>query len=232
MPLRIGAHPSNLHLTLAQHWPGAFSALDAQFVSYAEGRDTGRQLAEDQIDVGGTGSTPPILSQVAGLDVLYVAASAPRPANGGILVAKRSSINSVKDLAGKKIALLDGSFHTYLLARVLEDEGLSLKDVVRVERAPVPSRDALIAGKVDAWVAMAPLLGQRRACWCHAARPFPIDPSFGRWAGASLRPRQSTPSWRNSAASAPRSPPTPIAPRTSWPASNSAASTLPLGARL
>ena len=160
MPLRIGAHPSNLHLTLAQHWPGAFSALDAQFVSYAEGRDTGRQLAEDQIDVGGTGSTPPILSQVAGLDVLYVAASAPRPANGGILVAKRSSINSVKDLAGKKIALLDGSFHTYLLARVLEHEGLSLKDIVRVERAPVPSRDALIAGKVDAWVAMAPLLGQ------------------------------------------------------------------------
>lgn len=160
MPLRIGVHPSNLHLTLAQHWPGAFASFDAQFVPYAEGRDTGRQLAEGHIDVGGTGSTPPIISQVAGLDVLYVAASAPRPANGGILVAKRSAIQSVKDLAGKKIALLDGSFHTYLLARVLEAEGLTLKDVERVERAPVPSRDALIAGKVDAWVAMAPLLDQ------------------------------------------------------------------------
>jgi sulfonate transport system substrate-binding protein len=160
MPLRIGVHPSNLHLTLAQHWPGAFAGLDPQFVSYAEGRDTGRQLAEGRIDIGGTGSTPPIVSQVSGLDVLYVAASAPRPANGGILVAKRSAISTVKDLAGKKIALLDGSFHTYLLARVLEAEGLSLKDVVRVERAPAPSRDALIAGKVDAWVAMAPLLDQ------------------------------------------------------------------------
>jgi ABC-type nitrate/sulfonate/bicarbonate transport system substrate-binding protein len=160
MPLRIGTHPNNLHLTLAQHWPGAFSALDAQFVPYAEGRDTGRQLAEGHIDVGGTGSTPPITAQIAGLDVLYIAASAPRPANGGILVAKNSAIRSVKDLAGRKIALLDGSFHTYLLARVLETEGLSLKDVIRVERAPVPSRDALIAGKVDAWVAMAPLLDQ------------------------------------------------------------------------
>lgn len=160
MPLRIGVHPSNLHLTLASHWPDAFSALDPEFVFYPEGRDTGRELSEGCIDVGGTGSTPPIISQVAGLDVLYVAASATRPANGGVLVAKRSSIQSVKDLVGKKVALLDGSFHTYLLARVLEGEGLLLKDVERVERAPAPSRDALIAGKVDAWVAMAPLLGQ------------------------------------------------------------------------
>lgn len=160
MSLKIGAHPSNLHLTLAQHWPGAFADLDVQFVNYAEGRDTGRQLAEGRIDVGGTGSTPPIIAQVSGLDVLYVAASAPRPANGAILVAKNSAIRSVKDLAGKKIALLDGSFHTYLLARVVEAEGMTLKDVERVERAPVPSRDALIAGKIDAWIAMAPHLDQ------------------------------------------------------------------------
>ena len=158
--LQIGVHPSNLHLTLAQHWPGAFAILDVRFISYAEGRDTGRQLAEGRIDVGGTGSTPPIIAQVAGLDVLYVAASAPRPANGAILVAKNSPIRNVKDLAGRKIALLDGSFHTYLLARVLEAEGLTLKDVERIERAPAPSRDALVAGKVDAWIAMAPHLDQ------------------------------------------------------------------------
>jgi sulfonate transport system substrate-binding protein len=163
MSLLIGVHPNNLHLTLAQHWPGAFADLDATFVPYAEGRDTGRQLAEGLIDVGGTGSTPPIIAQVGGLDVLYVAASAPRPANGAILVAKNSPIRHVKDLAGKKIALLDGSFHTYLLARVIEAEGLSLKDVERVERAPVPSRDALIAGKVDAWIAMTPHLDQALA---------------------------------------------------------------------
>jgi ABC-type nitrate/sulfonate/bicarbonate transport system substrate-binding protein len=160
MPLRIGVHPNNLHLTLAQHWPDSFAALDARLVPYGEGRDTGRQLAEGHIDIGGTGSTPPIISQVAGLDVRYVAASAPRPANGGILVAKHSAIRGVTDLAGKKIALLDGSFHTYLLARVLESEGLSLKKVERIELAPVPSRDALIVGRVDAWIAMAPLLDQ------------------------------------------------------------------------
>jgi sulfonate transport system substrate-binding protein len=160
MPLRIGVHPNNLHLLLAQHGQDAFAALNAEFVAYSEGRDTGRLLAEGRIDVGGTGSTPPILSQAAGLDVVYVAASAPRPANGAILIGRNSSIERVTELRGRRIALLDGSFHTYLLARVLEDQGLTLQDVWRVELAPTSSRDALAIGSVDAWIAMAPLLDQ------------------------------------------------------------------------
>lgn len=163
MPLRVGVHPNNLHLLLAQHWPSAFSGLDATFVSYSEGRDTGRLLADGTIDVGGTGSTPPIISQAAGLDVLYVAASAPRPANGAILVSRTSPIESVAGLADRKIALLDGSFHTYLLARVLEAERLSLKAVERIELSPIASRQALLAGQVDAWIAMAPHLDQALA---------------------------------------------------------------------
>ena len=59
---------------------------------------------------------------------------------------------------GEDGTLLDGSFHTYLLARVLETAGLSLRDVTRVELAPAASLHALEAGRVDAWVAMAPLL--------------------------------------------------------------------------
>jgi sulfonate transport system substrate-binding protein len=164
MALRVGVHPNNLHLLLAQHWPGAFSALNAAFVSYPEGRDTGRLLAEGQFDLGGTGSTPPIIAQVSGAEVIYLAASAPRPANGAILVRKNAAIKTVADLAGRRIALLDGSFHTYLLARVLEAEGLALKDVARVELAPIPSRAALLSGEVDAWIAMAPHLGAALAC--------------------------------------------------------------------
>src|SRR5882672_2815321 len=159
MTLRVGVHPNNLHLLLAQNWPAAFAGLNPEFISYPEGRDTGRLLAEGQFDLGGTGSTPPIIAQVSGVDVIYVAASAPRPANGAILVQKNSSIKTVSALAGRRIALLDGSFHTYLLARVLEVEGLALKDVTRVELAPIPSRAALLSGEVDAWIAMAPHLG-------------------------------------------------------------------------
>jgi sulfonate transport system substrate-binding protein len=160
MRLKVGVHPNNLHLFLAGRWDGAFSASDVSFVAYPEGRDSARLLEAGTIDICGTGSTPPILAQANGLDVLYVAASAPRPANGGIVTGPSSDIRDVADLKGVRIALLDGSFHTYLLARVLETAGLRLSDVHRVELAPGASLRALGEGEVDAWVAMAPLLDQ------------------------------------------------------------------------
>jgi sulfonate transport system substrate-binding protein len=163
MPLVIGVHPNNLHLRLAARWPGAFEGLDATFASYDEGRETGRLVAEGRIDVGGTGSTPPILDHARGLDVLYLAASAPRPANGAVLVRAAGGPEGVVDLAGRRVALLDGSFHTFLLARVLEGGGLGLRDIERVELGPDAARAALAAGDVDAWVAMAPLLGMATA---------------------------------------------------------------------
>lgn len=163
MVLHVGVHPNNLHLTLAQHWKKGSSDSNIEFVPYPEGRDTGQWLSDGRIDVGGTGSTPPIISQISGLDVLYVAASAPRPANGTILTSATTPISTISDLRGKRIALLDGSFHTYLLARVLEQEGLTLKDIERVELQPAPSQRALEDGRVDAWIAMAPHLDQALA---------------------------------------------------------------------
>jgi sulfonate transport system substrate-binding protein len=163
LPLRVGVHPNNLHLSLAQDWPGAFDGLDVEMVAYPEGRNSARMLAEDRIDVCGTGSTPPILAQAAGLPVEYLAASAPRPANGGLVAAPGSAIQSIADLKGARVALLDGSFHTYLLARELERVGLKLADVQRVELSPGASLRALGAGEVEAWVAMAPLLDQSLA---------------------------------------------------------------------
>ena len=46
-----------------------------------------------------------------------------------------------------------------MLARALEQAGLRLSDVERVELSPAASQRALAAGEVDGWVAMAPLLG-------------------------------------------------------------------------
>ncbi len=156
--MRIGVHPNNLHLRLASVWPGAFSGLDPIFVSYSEGRDTASLLQSGTIHVGGTGSTPPIEADARGLGVEYVAASAPRPANGAIFVRADSDIGSVAALAGRKISLIDGSFHTYLLARSLEGEGLALGDVERIESGTRDSLTELLEGRVDAWVAMSPRL--------------------------------------------------------------------------
>lgn len=156
--MKIGVHPSNLHLTLARLMPEAFALPGVEFIPYPEGRDTAKFLDAGVFDFGGTGSTPPIIASAAGLEVVYIAASAPRPANGGIFVRAGSDIRSVADLRGRRITLVDGSFHTYLLARVLEDAGLLLPDVTRVEVPAADSLAALLDGRVDAWIAMAPRL--------------------------------------------------------------------------
>ncbi len=160
MVLRIGHHPNNLHLRLASLWPGAFASFKPEFVSYVEGRETARRLQDGEFDIGGTGSTPPILAAASGLSVAYAGASAPRPTNGAILVAKTSNVENIADLKGKPVALVDGSFLTYFLAKRLEEVGLKLTDVERRDIAPLPSREALLNGTVAAWVAMAPHLEQ------------------------------------------------------------------------
>ncbi|WP_058378647.1 ABC transporter substrate-binding protein [Pandoraea norimbergensis] len=170
--LRIGVHPNNLHLQLAAltwplRWPETLLTPDGlpavQFVAYGEGRDTGRLIADDVIDVGGTGSTPPVLAQHDGVPLVYVAASAPRGANGALVVRAEDGPGDVPGLAGRRVALLDGSFHTSFLAAVLEREGLSLRDVERVELAPADAYRALSDGQVDAWIAMAPWLERVRS---------------------------------------------------------------------
>jgi len=157
---RIGHHPNNLHLTLASRWPGAFSTMKPEFVAYAEGRETGARLARGEFDISGTGSTPPILAKASGLPVVYAAASAPRPTNGAILISKTSDINAVADLKGKPIALVDGSFLSYLLAKQLEEIGLRLTDTIRQDMSPGESLAALRDNAVAAWVAMTPHLEQ------------------------------------------------------------------------
>lgn len=164
MTLKVGVHPNNLHLQLAflaaaQDGPHAGIA----FVPYAEGRDTGRLLADAVIDVGGTGSTPPVLAQGDGVDLVYLAASSKRPSNGSLVVRTGDAADSVAALAGKRVALLDGSFHTYFLAVALERAGLRLGDVTRVELGPAASAQALRDGTVDAWVAMEPHLNSALA---------------------------------------------------------------------
>jgi NitT/TauT family transport system substrate-binding protein/sulfonate transport system substrate-binding protein len=157
---RIGHHPNNLHLRLASLWPGAFSSMKPEFVGYVEGRETADRMARGEFDVGGTGSTPPILAAASGRPVTYAGASAPRPANGAILVSNTSGIETVADLKGKPVALVDGSFLTYFLAKRLEEIGLKLTDVERLDIEPLASREALREGKAAAWLAMAPLLEQ------------------------------------------------------------------------
>lgn len=116
----------------------------------------GPQLLEGlnvgSVDFGVTGETPPVFAQAAGADLLYVAYEPPAPTSEAILVPKDSTLKSVADLKGKKVALNKGSNVHYLLVRALEDAGLKYSDIQPIYLPPADARAAFERGSVDAWV--------------------------------------------------------------------------------
>lgn len=104
------------------------------------------------IDFGHAGEAPPIFGQAAGAPFLYVAHEPPAPEGEAILVPKDSSIKTVADLKGRKIALNKGSNVHYLLVRALEEAGLKYTEIQPVFLAPADARAAFERGSVDAWV--------------------------------------------------------------------------------
>src|SRR5690242_15598360 len=115
-PITIGVHPNNPALFFLSH----LDLVDARWHRYTGGTTTGELLADGTIDVGGTGATPPIADQAAGLPVVYLAHSDPRPAHGTLLVTPDSEIQDVADLKGRRVALGIGSWQTLLLATALD----------------------------------------------------------------------------------------------------------------
>lgn len=110
------------------------------------------------IDFGDVGEAPPIFAQAAGAPLVYVGASNPRPKLEAILVPKDSSIRSVADLKGKKIAFNKGSNVQYLIAKLLEKHGLKYGDVQPIFLPPADARAAFERGAVDAWAIWDPFL--------------------------------------------------------------------------
>jgi sulfonate transport system substrate-binding protein len=122
----------------------------------------GPQLLEalnaGSIDVGYTGSPPPIFAQAAGIDLVYLGAEPASEAVEAILVPTASPIRDVAGLKGRKVVVQKGSSANFLLVAALEKAGLSFKDIQPVYLPPADARAAFASGAVDAWVVWDPYL--------------------------------------------------------------------------
>jgi sulfonate transport system substrate-binding protein len=111
------------------------------------------------LDFGVAGDTPPIFAQAAfGSDFVYVAAGPPAPEFDAIIVPQGSSIKTVADLKGKRIALNLGSAAQLLLVRALARAGLTPRDVQMENLAPADAQAAFQNASVDAWVIWYPYI--------------------------------------------------------------------------
>jgi len=111
------------------------------------------------IDFGAdVADTVPIFAQAAGAKLAYVAEEAASPAAQAIVVPQSTTIKTVADLKGKKIAVTKGAGSHYLLLAALAKSGLSFKDITPAYLTPADGRAAFVSNNVDAWVAWDPFL--------------------------------------------------------------------------
>src|SRR5207253_2486605 len=82
---------------------------------------------------------------------------------GGDGILAKSTIKTVQDLKGQKVAVNQGSVSEWFLAQVLKKNGLSLSDVTEQNMKSGEAGAAFVAGQVDVAVTWEPWLSKAKA---------------------------------------------------------------------
>jgi sulfonate transport system substrate-binding protein len=117
-------------------------------------------MSSGSIDIGGVGDAPPVVAAAGGYNVEIVGARTANPLAAATLVPKNSSIRSVAQLRGKKIAMAPGSSANYHVLQVLNKAGIPVSAVSLDDLQPADALAAFSAGQVDAWDVWSPYIEQ------------------------------------------------------------------------
>jgi len=94
--------------------------------------------------------------------VVYVAAEPPAPRAAALIVPRHSSLRSVRELRGKRVAVNRAAQAHYLLMLALEEAGLGREDIELCFEPPVRALAAFQSGAIDAWAIWDPWLSSAR----------------------------------------------------------------------
>ncbi|MBA8821090.1 sulfonate ABC transporter substrate-binding protein [Ochrobactrum sp. P6BS-III] len=129
-------------------WAGPFPAAAPAFEALNAG----------SIDITAGSSTSAIAALAANIPLTIFGYQKMSPGSEGIVAKKDAGITSIKDLAGKKVAVNRGGTGEYLLMRGLEKNGVDPKSVERVYLSPSDSGPSFVQGHVDAWATWDPFV--------------------------------------------------------------------------
>ncbi|HUH84324.1 MAG TPA: aliphatic sulfonate ABC transporter substrate-binding protein [Stellaceae bacterium] len=116
-------------------------------------------LDKNTIDFGSSAGAAALMARAAGSPIksIYVYS---RPEWTALVVPEGSPLKTVADLKGKKIAVTKGTDPHIFLLRALETVGLTDKDITIVPLQHADGRKAMLAGEVDAWAGLDPMMAQ------------------------------------------------------------------------
>jgi len=109
-------------------------------------------MAANQLDLGTGSQIPPIFASQAtnNGNLKIIATKKSSTLDQELVVAANSSIKTIADLKGKKIAYVKNTTAHYFLAKMLENGGLSWTDVDSIPMSTSDGLSALLTGEVDA----------------------------------------------------------------------------------
>jgi NitT/TauT family transport system substrate-binding protein/sulfonate transport system substrate-binding protein len=125
--------------------------ISVSWLEFAFGPPILEAMRVGSIDIGGVGDTPPIFAQAAHADLVYIAS---RPSTGdssAVLVPPGSTLQTLHDLKGRKVAFARGSSAQNLTLAALEKAGLTFADIQPIYLAPADAAAAFAHGDIDAW---------------------------------------------------------------------------------
>ncbi len=129
---------------------GLGQPVDVTLTLFPAGPPLLEALNSGGIDLGATGDTPVIFA-LAAETPLVIVGSQLSTGGSAVLVPQNSPIQTVADLAGKKVAYTVGSSANYLTIRALQTADLTLDDIEPQNLQPGDARAAFEGGSIDAW---------------------------------------------------------------------------------
>lgn len=132
--------------------------LTVDFKGFASTADSNAAFLAGQLDAAAPVTSEVVTLAEKGKDFRIVLVEDTSVGGDGILA--RTSVESVEDFKGRKIAVEQGTVSHFFLLQVLEEAGLSEADVTFVNADPPAAAAAYQAGNVDIAVTYAPYLNQ------------------------------------------------------------------------
>jgi sulfonate transport system substrate-binding protein len=131
-----------------------------KWTSFTAGPPINESFAAGQQDIGFLGDTPAIIGKAAGIDTRIIGLTSTGPKSLAVIVPAKSGIRSPKDLKGKKVAVVKGSYAHHLLVLVLEKGGLTTNDIELINLSQADIATAIINGNIDAAAVWEPLISK------------------------------------------------------------------------
>jgi ABC-type nitrate/sulfonate/bicarbonate transport system substrate-binding protein len=130
------------------------AGYEVEIIPFESPTDGKNAVVTKSVDFGMFGIAAATLGASAGEPIVVIASACNR--GMAVIAAKDSAISSIKDLAGKRVAIWPGSTQEVFILERLRMEGMSIRDITPVRVSFSEMHIALARGDVDAYVGAEP----------------------------------------------------------------------------